>query len=322
MSKIAPSVSVIIPTYNSAEFLSDAIDSALAQTYGDMEIIVINDGSTDDTRDVLEKYAGHIIYLEQKNGGPAKARNKGIGFAKGEYIAFLDADDIWLPSKLEEQMSTLASHPDAALVYSRMINFDQAFEKPSFLWPKTVYSGHIFDELLVEDCILLSSVVVKASVLREVSGFDEGLLTAEDWNFYLKVAKRHEIVGIDKAFVKRRMHTSNLSERVDVNIGTLDSLDRLIDMFPDIAPGNYPQMRRAYLQRGMDLAQNYFYRSQYARCHQTCGKVRLVSGHEKVIFTYWFITLLPPFVVDVLRKAKKLVNQTRTGRKGAGNVEG
>ena len=114
-----PSISVIIPTYNSAVFLPEALQSVLSQTFLPQDVIVVDDGSTDDTEDVLEPFRRHIHYIRQENQGPAVARNRGIAEAKGDLIAFLDADDVWVPEKLERQVNVLIENPRIGLVHSR-----------------------------------------------------------------------------------------------------------------------------------------------------------------------------------------------------------
>jgi glycosyltransferase involved in cell wall biosynthesis len=113
-----PEVSVIIPTYNSANYLTQAVDSVLAQTFRDNEILVVDDGSTDETEDVMRRYNSPVRYIRQKNGGVASARNRGIAESRGRYIAFLDADDTWYPIKLERQLAALDNRSDCQLCYS------------------------------------------------------------------------------------------------------------------------------------------------------------------------------------------------------------
>src|SRR5436309_855641 len=111
-------VSVVIPTFNSADYLVQAIQSVLAQTYQDFEILVVDDASTDHTEEAIQPFADRVIYLRQERGGPSVARNRGILQAKGELIAFLDADDLWRPNKLARQVEYLNQHPEACLVYT------------------------------------------------------------------------------------------------------------------------------------------------------------------------------------------------------------
>ncbi len=244
--------------------------------------------------------------MEQENAGPASARNKGISLAKGEYVAFLDADDIWLPHKLEEQMKILSSRPEVALVYSQMANFDEVTGKQFPPWPKNLYSGRVFDQLLVESFVLLSSVVIRSSVLREVGGFDEGLATAEDTNLFIRIARKFDFRGLDAVQVRRRIHDSNLSERVDISIGTLENLDRLIELFPETDPRHYPQMKKAYVAKGTELIREYFHKAEYAKCHDACEKVKLVSPRERAVLIYWFTTLLPSPFLNKLRKVRRM----------------
>jgi glycosyltransferase involved in cell wall biosynthesis len=117
-------VSVVIPTYNSAHLLDDALQSVLEQTYKDFEIIVVDDGSTDNTSEVVSKYNDKLHYFRVDNRGPAKARNYGISKATGKYIAFLDADDKWLPTKLEKQVSMFEQNPEFGMVFTENSLFD------------------------------------------------------------------------------------------------------------------------------------------------------------------------------------------------------
>jgi glycosyltransferase involved in cell wall biosynthesis len=123
--KETAAVSVVIPSYNSAHHISETLESVFSQSYRPHEIIVVDDGSTDDTRAVLEKYSDRIIYVYQKNAGEPAARNTGIRRASGEFIAFLDADDLWLPNKLTLQMDYFEKHPEVDLVYTDMKQFNE-----------------------------------------------------------------------------------------------------------------------------------------------------------------------------------------------------
>lgn len=298
-------VCVIIPTYNNGEFLPIAIDSVISQTHSNIEIIVVNDGSTDNTDEVVKGYLDDIIYIKLKNSGPAAARNTGMRSAHGKYIAFLDADDIWLPGKIEEQVNVFHSNPDVTLVYTRMTEFDHTSGEILREFPKKTYSGRIFDNLLTENFILLSSVLIKTSILKEMGGFDENLHTAEDTNLYLKIAKEFDIIGMNSILVKRRKHNTNISDRVDIPIGTLDNLDRIVRIFPETDPMKYPPMKKAYVIKGEALIIQYFYRAEYAKCHDICNKMKTITLTEPAIYFYWLITLLPFSMLNLLRKIKR-----------------
>lgn len=297
-------ISVIIPTYNSAKYLPQAIDSVIAQLYPVFEIIVVNDGSTDDTDNVIKDYLDCIIYIKQPNAGPASGRNAGIKMAQGEYIAFLDADDIWMPDKVKEQMNVFQENPNAALVYSRAAVLNQKDNNLSS-YTGDVYSGKIFEKLLENCPIVLTTVIVKSDVIKQNGGFNESLFTAEDTNLFLKIAKGYEIVCTDKVLAYYRKHNTNRSNRVDVKIGTLDNLDRIIKLFPDTNPRKYPPMEIAYVTRGKNLIRDYFTNSCYKECNATCKKILRISPFEPTVFFYYFITKFPYSILDVSRKFRK-----------------
>ncbi|MBU0967494.1 MAG: glycosyltransferase family 2 protein [Proteobacteria bacterium] len=294
-------VSVIIPVYNCARYLTQAMESIRAQTYPPVEIIVIDDGSTDDTPNLIKKLGDDIIYIRQSNGGPAKARNKGINAATGEFIAFLDADDVWLPSKLKKQIDYLVTHRETGLVYSLTSNFIDGQKAVMEDFPQNARSGRIFDELLSDTIITLSSVVVRTEIARIVGGFDESLLTAEDTNFYLKIAYAHHIGVVPETLLLRRMHTSNLSFRVDVPIGTLDNLDRIAERYPEVHPTRYLPMRNAYKIRGETLIKDYFHKGEYGKARKIYSKLRSLGIVNSTILLYGLIARLPPSAISILR---------------------
>ena len=191
-----PKVSVIIPTYNSANYLPEAIESVLAQTYKDFEILVMDDGSTDNTKDVVAPYLDRIIFLEGPNGGPSKARNRAILESSSEYVAFLDADDIWYPDKLDRQITIFAENQHYSLVhsdasYTRIYTSQE--DRTWFSLKKRVKSGWIFSELLTENFIILSSVIVKRDCLNRIGLFDEDLKCWEGYDLWLRIAFEYQI---------------------------------------------------------------------------------------------------------------------------------
>ena len=158
-------VSIIIPTYNSVSFVTEAIDSALNQTFQDFEILVIDDGSTDETKKVLtEKYGDSIKYLYKENGGVSSARNYGIEKAKGKYIALLDADDVWLPEKLEKQVILLESNGDIGLCYTGAIVVNDHLETKSYVDAEECFDPTI-ELLLKMNILILSSAFIRKDLI-------------------------------------------------------------------------------------------------------------------------------------------------------------
>lgn len=175
-------VSTIIPTYNNEATLAQAIDSALAQDFEGQEIIVVNDGSTDATRSVIESYGQRIVALEQENAGPSAARNRAIDKAAGKYIAFLDADDVWLPGRLSKTVAALERNPQAALVFSDYAQIDRAgVLQQSSSVPIALAHAPSMDEMLTHWWpILPTTVTMPRSIWRRCGGFYVGARCFED----------------------------------------------------------------------------------------------------------------------------------------------
>jgi glycosyltransferase involved in cell wall biosynthesis len=216
-----PRISVVIPAYNAAPYIGAAIDSILNQTYKDLEIIVVDDGSVDNTAAVLRAYDGKIRYVLQKNGGASSARNNGIRIARGELIAFLDADDTWLPEKLELQTRFLSAHTEAALVFGDLeLVVDGQVVEPSYLalkkhaWWSTqegVLVKDAFARLLVENVVSTSTTMISSRALQQVGPFDEDLPTAEDLDLWLRIAAIFPIGCVPRVMCRKHVLASSLS---------------------------------------------------------------------------------------------------------------
>jgi glycosyltransferase involved in cell wall biosynthesis len=196
----ASRVSCIVPVYNGARYLGDALDSILAQTLPVAEIVVVDDGSTDDTPGVMDRYAGGIRAVRQVNAGPSAARNAGLAVATGELIAFLDADDLWLPDKLERQLAVLDAHPEVMLCFCGIVNFRDGSDPsggPSE-WPQSPFSP--------------CTVLVRRPLFAEVGVFDPGLRSGEDTEWFLRVMMRKIAYKVlPDVLVRRRQHDGNLT---------------------------------------------------------------------------------------------------------------
>ncbi len=212
-----PFVSVIIPVYNRYDFVRRAIDSVLSQTYRNFELIVVDDGSTDDTSRVKSDYGDRIRYVRHPdNRGVAAARNTGIREAAGEWIALLDSDDWWLPEKLEEQINYLLDHPQFPIAQTeeiwirngRRVNPRKIHEKEE---------GYIFPRSLQLCLISPSAVIIKRELLDEVGLFDESLPAAEDYDLWLRITYKYEVGLLRKPLiVKIGGHPDQLSRTTPV----------------------------------------------------------------------------------------------------------
>jgi glycosyltransferase involved in cell wall biosynthesis len=209
-----PSASVIIPTYNSASHVFDAVSSVLAQTWPKIEIIVVDDGSTDGTEDYLRPFFDRIQYVYQNNSGRSAARNRGIKLATGDYVAFLDADDLWYPTKLEKQITALNFCPGTNWAYCKVFLVDNQGEPlSSKFWPEHFGSGRPGSHEVLVDLLLggfeisTSSVVVRRDVLIEAGFFDESLETSEDTNLWIRLAAISPLLFQPEVLGTRQVNT-------------------------------------------------------------------------------------------------------------------
>jgi glycosyltransferase involved in cell wall biosynthesis len=208
-------VSAIILTYNRADLIMEAIESVLAQTYTDYEIIVIDDGSTDNTAQVLQQLieSGKIRYIWQENQGECAARNHGLHQARGEYVAFLDSDDLWLPQKLEAQVACLEAYPEAGLVQSSFLKFDDATGKNLGIRDTSWFSGRIYPQILMHwsDLMAVDAVLLPLKVLQQVGGFDETLKRGLDLELWWRISRHYPFIAMPDVLTKVRVHSGSVS---------------------------------------------------------------------------------------------------------------
>lgn len=222
-----PKVSVIIPTYNRANYISEAIDSVLDQTFQDFEIIIIDDGSTDNTKTVLAKYGSKIKYFYKNNGGEGSARNLGIKKARGQYIAFLDSDDLWLPSKIEKQLSFLERNPKFDLVYTTMSIIDEFGNLKEEVRPTR--PARNLSQLL-DGYRIPMTVLVKKLKLLEAGYFDETMKVAEDTDMWIRFARLGVIDFLNEPLALYRKHSNNISNDVkDAYLGHIKIFKKIIN---------------------------------------------------------------------------------------------
>lgn len=218
-----PLVSVIIPVFNGEKFVAEAIDSALAQDYVNLEIIVVDDGSTDGSKRILESYGNKIQMFSQTNQGCAAARNTGLRHASGKYVAFLDADDVWWNNKIACQVEALAT-TGFRMAYSRFAVWcpasDGRYPLPDSIFSVTnnphlsnsvVETGCIYRALLLDCIVWTSTVIIEKSVFDEVGIFDEALELGEDYDLWLRLSRHLPILGLQQPTALYRTHSSSIT---------------------------------------------------------------------------------------------------------------
>jgi glycosyltransferase involved in cell wall biosynthesis len=268
-----PLVSVIIPNYNYGRFLSDAIDSVLAQSYSNIEIIVVDDGSTDNSHEVYEKYFDKIGVINQKNLGVGAARNAGASYSQGQFIAFLDADDIWLADKISSQVEEFATNEEIGLVNCGMIEFGGTNEKLGEYTEGK--SGWCAENLLKHEPVVVgpgSTLLIRTELYKELNGFDERkeLHGAEDWEFCYRVAERSQIKFLPEVLVKYRNHGGNTHLKIA-------KMERALflayeKVFMRVDPEVQTLKDFCYGKIHMVLAGSYFYAGQYPQSLRHCLK--------------------------------------------------
>ena len=258
-----PLVSAILPVFNGAEFIADAIESVLNQTYQPIECIVVDDGSTDETADVVRRYAPDVRLLQQTNQRVARARNNGAAQAAGRLLAFLDADDTWAPERVERQWEVLANRPELGAVVCATQVVD-GFGNPTRVIEQS-------PDLSVEDLLLWrsgavsssSNLLIRRETFDEVGGFDERLTASEDWMMTLRLLSRGALTAIPDPLVRYRVHGANWSLSVEaIEGGMMGAFAQVFDD-PAADPRHRALRRRAYANLHRMLAGSYFSKRQW-----------------------------------------------------------
>lgn len=217
-----PRVSVTVPCYNSEPFIAETIESVLAQTFSDFEIVVVDDGSQDRTGEIVQSFGdSRIRYFYQENQGLAKTRNRLIELAEGEYVAFLDHDDVWLPQKLERQIALFQRQAELVLVYADCYVIDVTGRIIS-RWSRRekLFRGWVFERLLMANFIPLATVVMKKAVFQEVGEFLPYRI-AEEYDVFLKCAARYPFDYVDEPLACYRIHPGQSSKNYEIALREL-----------------------------------------------------------------------------------------------------
>jgi len=309
-------VSVIIPTYNRAEYVFEAIQSVLDQTYSNREIIVIDDGSTDETQERLSGLQGQVKIRCTKNRGPAAARNHGIRFASGEYVAFLDSDDVWLPEKLGLQIPLLEARREVGLVYSdayRIYENTGVTEKDTEFTRLKPHSGRIFQPLFQENFIHTSTAVVRRRCLDDVGLFDESgrFSVGEDYDLWLRIATRYEIDYINKPLIKYRDHSTNISGKnmQDELPQVIAVLEKVLDWEPQLAEELGDLRKKRLSELHYWVGRNYFSSYELRRSRNHFLNVIQYFPYQIKPYIYLILSLLGVKTVKNLKACKRGLNK-------------
>ncbi len=311
-----PSVSVIIPSYNCARFVTDAVDSVLAQTSPPDEIIVVDDGSTDDTAQCLAPYMDRIRYVHQQNGGISSARNRGIQQAQGTLIAFIDADDRWLPDKLEKQLAYLAAHPEVDLVHTDILYWDDLTGRVTHVpQDRARFVGRCYREFFWHCRVLTSSVLVTRRALEDAGPFDPTIPGgyAEDLDFFLRIARKYSFGFVAEPLVLYRRHGNNATSNAPrMCESAFVVFDRVLKNDAAMWEVLGPAAARDYL-RHLAFVAGYAY-AEAGNLPQARHYFRRALGYaprELYLWLLWWSTFIPLPLRERLRELKQRLTPRR-----------
>lgn len=304
-----PEVSVVIPTYNSAHFLGEALQSVFDQTFKDYELIVVDDGSTDETKQIVAEYGDKIKYIFQENSGPASAKNNGIRNSVGKYIAFLDADDLWLPTKLEKQVKTFQQSPELAMIFTEHSVFnDRGIYLALIGKRKRLIKGDIARNIFLHNGVATPTVIVRKEIFNKIGLFEEDLYMAEDDNMWVRIAANFDVELIDEPLAKYRIHSRSMTadkkklfEAVLTNVRLLSyRYEGVKERIKNVIPQKLSQVQFSV---GYDHFENGDFKearrafAQGIRCYKWNGRNYL----------YFLLSLWPKKVIQGIRWIKKKV---------------
>jgi glycosyltransferase involved in cell wall biosynthesis len=285
-----PRISVIIPTYQSVQFIQGAIDSVLQQTYRDYEVIVVDGGSTDGTLVVLNSYGNRIRVIRQNGRGISNALNNGIAASNGEYIAFMGSDDLWVPNKLEVQCKFLQSRSDrVGLVYSNVLFFEDRNGKLRTSRMKEFYRGKVIKHLLEKNFIPASTVMIRKSCLEKVGYFDESLEVCEDIDMWIRVAASFEIDYQDLALAEIRWHSGSvLHSDLERHFRSIIALQNKIMpyLLKDAKPKSF---HKAYYRPYLTFGVRYLLKNDFKNAKQKLGQY--IKSYPYDIKAYFLLLL-------------------------------
>lgn len=304
-----PAVSVVMGAYNAAPWIGEALESVLAQTYQDFEIIVVDDGSTDATPEVVARFGEAVTYVRTTNRGSASARNRGIREARGRYVALHDADDFWHSEKLESQMRYFEEDPEPAWCYTNAQYFDAESRRPLHTSDQFygLPEGDVLRVLLLGNFMAVPSVVLRRDVFDAVGYFDESpeRRISEDWDFWLRVAARYPVRCVREPLTWVRLHSTQKTRTMD-----LDRALRLRCSFIEAAVRRDPDRlqdirRRALAGIHFNIARKWLDREARTQARRTiAAAIRLWPWHPQA-WAYGIATFLPRSILRQLGRMRE-----------------
>jgi len=316
-----PKVSVIIPTYNLAKYICESVDSVLAQTYKDFELIIIDDGSKDNTKQVLGNYGDRIRYIYQPNKGVASARNRGICEARGEYIALLDADDLWLPDKLMKQVTVAQQNPSIDFIFcdaevfndgvtlknSNMPPRDKAYEAGSFrhqlagtsINDGSILKGNFYVDLIKGNFITSSTVLIRKACLERAGYFDESLAVIEDYDMWVRIGRECLIIYINSVMARYRLRDNSVSGEINLRNLFYKTCDvNVLQKQLDTCPQPYKKLiKNRILSCYKTAVWGYYNHLELGKVRSLCLSSLRYNRFQIKLYLYLIATFFPAGII-------------------------
>lgn len=299
-----PRVSIIIPTLNDGEYISDALRSVFAQTYRDFETVVVDGGSDDGTWEILEENRSRLEFFRQKGKGVSQAKNEAIGKARGEYIAFLDGDDLWYPDKLRIQIEFLDDHPEFGFSSSDVDFFNEGgiIIKGAISREKEPHSGYVFDDMFKNNFISSATIILRRGCFEKAGFFDEEIFYAEDTDMWLRVAKDFQLGYIPTSLAKYRVHPGARTQEFIKHYGSLAGIYRKLNaLYPDYFEERKALLKTAYFNLYRRWGYRHFESGEYRRARRQYFKALRNRPVSLLAWKYLLATFLPKQLIRLIK---------------------
>lgn len=316
----SPAVSIIIPAYNTAKYIAEALDSVLAQTFTDYEIIVINDGSpdTDELERALEPYRDRITYLKQENLGSSAARNAGLRRARGRFIALLDSDDVWEPEYLAVNVAALENDPATDVVFPNALLFgDTADAGKTYIELFRIEGEITFARLLTQQCHVWGGVTARRDAILDAGMFDESLVSGEDFELWLRILERGGRIGYHRRVLaryrkRRGSHTSDPIRLYQNYLKILDKIERVARLTTENK--RVVEKRRAWAHAMLRLheGKQAFFRGETKEAIGGLSEANDYFGSRKIALALMLLRRAPRLLLRAYEMRDRLVLKTST----------
>lgn len=311
-------ISIVIPTYNCSSYIGEAIESVLAQTLCEHEIIVVDDGSNDATEEIVKRRYPMVRYVRKEQGGVSSARNLGIATACGQYIAFLDADDIWEPGKLKKQIDLFKQRPELGMVFAENSTFDRNnnIVDKGFNKRNRLLKGDVVKNIFLRSYVTTSTVVVKQGVFDAVGVFEELLHAGEDDNMWMRIAMKYPIDLIDEPLVRYRITAGSLS-RTHQNLmsGVKKHIELIQTKYLDLYDRlGQAAIKQKYFVVHFDEAYHCFDLKLYQEARTFFRKSMQYKPSDIRSYVYYLSCCFPPSFIQKIKLWKQRLNAKETAR--------